>query len=188
MWRGVESPRHHLSAALILFLEVSCRSCWTHPPPFPIYPQPVSSHFAAAKSEEASHPAEYHGSPVSLSFMSACHLHVQHPIPPPSFYSPISFFISPTCFWDGPNMHTDDLQGLTPDSLIQLLSPRLCSIPLVLRLPFFFLFPQHLIAHPAASWLCSHRLRQQQSGWKAWPYLPSRAHSALWDSRGRWRR
>lgn len=65
-------------------------------------------------------------------------------------------------------MHTDDLQGLTPDSLIQLLSPRLCSIPLVLRLPFFFLFPQHLIAHPAASWLCGHRLRQQQSCWKAW--------------------
>lgn len=93
--RGVESLRHHLSAALISFLEVSCRSCWTHPPPFPIYPQPVSSYIAAAKSEEASHPAEYHGSPVSLSSMSACHLHVQHPIPTPHHFIPPSPFSFP---------------------------------------------------------------------------------------------
>lgn len=93
--RGVESLRHHLSAALISFLEVSCRSCWTHPPPFPIYPQPVSSYSGAAKSEEASHPAEYHGSSVSLSSMSACHLHVQHPIPPPIILFPHLLFHFP---------------------------------------------------------------------------------------------
>lgn len=166
---------------------MSCWSCWTHPPPFPIYPQPVSSHIAAAKSEEASHPAEYHGSPVSLSSMSACHLHVQHPTPPPIILFPHLLFHFPSVLlrW------AKHAYRWPPEADPWLVDTAFITSPLfnpACPPSAYFLFPLHLIAHPTASWLWGHRLRQQQSRWKAWPYLPSRAHSALWDSGGRWRR
>lgn len=133
-------------------------------------------------------PSEYHGSPVSVSAMSACHLHVAQPIPQPyRFILPFPFSFPLRVFKMGQACRQLTSSGwpLTR-SETQLLSPWLCSILRFFQPPFVFRL--YLIAHPAASLLWGHSLRQQQSWWKALPYLPSHAKSDLWDSGNRWSR
>lgn len=168
---------------------MSCRSCWTHPrlgSPLPIYPRPVSSHIAAAESDEASHPQSIMGV-LLVSPRCQLVLHVPHPITPPyRFILPFSFSFPLRVFKMGQTCRrmTTRRWPLTHSrSFYHLASVQSCAFSI-----HHFLFLLYLIAHPAASLLWGHSLRQQQSWWKALPYLPAHAKSALWDSGNRWRR
>lgn len=149
--------------------------------PLPTYPRPVSSHIAAAMSDEASQPAEHHGIPVPLSqWQLVTCMHPTPSLPPSPCRFPVSLSF-PIAFLK----QARNASRWPYDSLTQLLIPCLSTI-LSFSIQSFFSCLLHLIPHPASSSLWGHRVRCHQSCWKALPHHSSHAKSALQDSGNRY--
>lgn len=70
--------------------------------PLPTYPRPVSSHIAAAMSDEASQPAEHHGIPVPLSpWQLVTCMHPTPSLPPSPCRFPVSLSFPYSVFKTG---------------------------------------------------------------------------------------
>lgn len=101
---SVENPTSSLSSAKLAFGSVMSELLDSSSAgiPLPTHPRPVSSHIAAAMSDEASQPAEHHGSPVPLSpWQLVTCIHPAPSLPPSPCRFPVSLSFPYSVFKTG---------------------------------------------------------------------------------------